>query len=61
MEGGLVRSTLGPSEDALDHLDSVKNDSNEEQYIKDQPAGYDDTFVNLETQEYLMRQHKQYM
>lgn len=41
-EGGLVRSTLGPSEDAWEHLDFVKSDSNEEQYIKDAPAGYND-------------------
>ena len=55
LEGGLVRSTLGPSEDALDHLDSVKNDSDEEQYLKDAPKGYDDTFA------FLMAQHKEFM
>jgi hypothetical protein len=41
-EGGLVRSTLGPSDDAWEHLDFVKSDSDEEQYLKDAPAGYND-------------------
>ena len=40
LEGGLVRSILGPDEDRWEHLDFVKSDSDEAQYQEDAPAGY---------------------